>query len=438
MKKIIFASLLVWVAGSSFAQGTWTLQRCVDYALENNLTIKQNRLNVELSEVSVDDNKYGFLPSLNAAASQNFNYGRAINPINNTYVFQQITTRNMNVSSSVTLFNGFAKVNAYQASKLELQAEKTSLEKIKNDITLTVITYYLDVLYNEELLAVSKQQLEISKLQLDRAEKNAAVGSITQGDVLQIKAQLASDELNVTVSQNNLDLSKLNLIQLLDRDASERFEIERPANLDQMMSVSMGYNAQQVYNSALTNMPDVRLLEFRQKAARKNLAAAKGNLYPRISMNGGMFTDYSNLNPRSFSEQFSDNFGEYFGFQLTVPLFNGMSARNGVKRAKINLANAEINEQIGKNTLNKTITQSVADLNAADKKFESAKNGFQSLTEAFKYNQQKFDVGLINSFDYNTSKNNLFKAEADLLQAKYDLIFKSKVLDFYMGKSLSF
>jgi outer membrane protein len=438
LKKIIFASLLVWVAGSSFAQGTWTLQRCVDYALENNLTIKQNRLNVELSEVSVDDNKYGFLPSLNAAASQNFNYGRAINPINNTYVFQQITTRNMNVSSSVTLFNGFAKVNAYQASKLELQAEKTSLEKIKNDITLTVITYYLDVLYNEELLAVSKQQLEISKLQLDRAEKNAAVGSITQGDVLQIKAQLASDELNVTVSQNNLDLSKLNLIQLLDRDASERFEIERPANLDQMMSVSMGYNAQQVYNSALTNMPDVRLLEFRQKAARKNLAAAKGNLYPRISMNGGMFTDYSNLNPRSFSEQFSDNFGEYFGFQLTVPLFNGMSARNGVKRAKINLANAEINEQIGKNTLNKTITQSVADLNAADKKFESAKNGFQSLTEAFKYNQQKFDVGLINSFDYNTSKNNLFKAEADLLQAKYDLIFKSKVLDFYMGKSLSF
>lgn len=438
MKKIIFASLLVWVAGSSFAQGTWTLQRCVDYALENNLTIKQNRLNVELSEVSVDDNKYGFLPSLNAAASQNFNYGRAINPINNTYVFQQITTRNMNVSSSVTLFNGFAKVNAYQASKLELQAEKTSLEKIKNDITLTVITYYLDVLYNEELLAVSKQQLEISKLQLDRAEKNAAVGSITQGDVLQIKAQLASDELNVTVSQNNLDLSKLNLIQLLDRDASERFEIERPANLDQMMSVSMGYNAQQVYNSALTNMPDVRLLEFRQKAARKNLAAAKGNLYPRLSMNGGMFTDYSNLNPRSFSQQFSDNFGEYFGFQLTVPLFNGMSARNGVKRAKINLANAEINEQIGKNTLNKTITQSVADLNAADKKFESAKNGFQSLTEAFKYNQQKFDVGLINSFDYNTSKNNLFKAEADLLQAKYDLIFKSKVLDFYMGKSLSF
>lgn len=436
-KSKLLLLVLSFVVGGTQAQ-TWSLQKCIEYALENNLTIKQSQLNVSLSEGNLTQSKYDILPNLNASASQSYNFGKTINTITNTYVNQQVSSNVFNLNTSVTLFNGLQKINTYQQNKYDLEAEKNNLEKIRNDIALTVINYYLNALYNEDLLNVSKAQLLLSEEQLSRALKNAEVGNLTEGDVLQIKSQVATDELNVTNAQNQLDIAKLNLIQLLDRDPAEKFEVERPQNLDMVGSINTNYSLQQVYSQAIQTLPDVKLMEFRSKAAQKGLSAARGGLFPRLTLGAGIGTDYTDINPVSFNRQIDNNLGKYASFSLNVPIFNGFSARTNVKRAKINSVNAEINEQLAKNTLSKIIAQAIADLKAAGKKYESTFNSYESLKEAFKYNQQKFDVGLINSVDYNLSKNNLSKAEIDLLQARYDLIFKGKILDFYMGKSLSF
>jgi outer membrane protein len=448
-KNLLILISVIFFLSDAYSQANWNLQKCVDYALENNLTIKQTKLNVSLADVDLEQSKYSVLPSLNASASENYSWGRSRDPVTNLYQDIEISSNNFSLNSSATLFAGFQKINSIKQNKLELQAEKYNLEKIQNDISLTVVTFYLNVLFNQELLQISKGQLEISKEQLARAEKNAAVGNLTQGDVLQQRAQVATDELNVTNAQNQLDISKLDLMQLLDLDPSQYFEIERPANLDALAIVNMGYTARQVYDTAAIVLPDVKLADTRYEAAKRGLAVARGGLYPSLTLNGGISTDYSSIQKRingdstglesiPFNDQVNDNLGQFVGVTLNIPIFNGHSSHSNVKRAKINLANAEINTQITKNNLNKTITQSVADLNAAEKKYDAANNSYESLKEAFKYDQQKFDVGLINSVDFNISKNNLAKAESDRLQAKYDLIFRSKVLDFYMGKSLSF
>ncbi len=438
MKKL-FVLFFVGIALTNYSQAqVWSLEKCVTYAMENNLTIKQTKLSVDLAEVDKSDANYSRLPSLNGQASNTHTYGRAINPLTNSYVPQDVNSINLNANSNVTIFNGLQRLNNYKSSVLTVEAEKKNLEKTKNDIALNIINAYLNVLYNQELLVVAKEQLEVTKLQLDRAQKNAAVGNATEGDVLNIKSQVANDELNVTNAQNSLDIAKLDLIQFLDRDPVEAFEVEKPQNIEQYITVSAPANMKEVYENAATNLPDIKLLDYRYKAAQRSLAAAKGALYPRLSAGAGLSSDYADLNPTSFNNQMKNNFGQFYQFSLSIPVFNGFSARNNVKRANLQLQNAEINKKNAELTLSKNIQQAIADLRAAQKKYESTYRSNQSLKEAFVYSQKRFDVGLINAIDYNLAKTNLARSEADLIQAKYDLLFRAKLLDFYNGKALSF
>ncbi len=436
--RLFFSLAITLVSIASANAQVWTLDKCVSYAMENNLNIKQSKLNVDLAEINKSDGLYSMYPNLNGSASQAHTYGRAINPFTNTYVSQDVNSLNLNATSNVTVFNGFNKVNTYKSSRESLEAEKLNLEKNRNDIALFVINAYLNVLYTQDLVRVANEQLVVTKSQLDRAEKNAAVGNATEGDVLNIKSQVATDELNLTTAQNNYDIAKLDLIQLLDRDPAEGFEVERPSNVDQYLAVSVFAELKTVYENAESNLPDIKLLEYRYNAAKYNLAAAKGSLYPRLNFGAGLGSDYADVNPLSFRNQIDNNFSKYWSFSLTVPIFNSFSARNNVKRATVNLASAEINRQQAKLTLSKNIQQAISDLKAAKKKYESTQKSNQSLKEAFKYSQQRFDVGLINSVDYGLSKNNVAKSDADLIQAKYELILRAKLLDFYNGKPLTF
>ncbi len=438
MRKIIPATITLCVFLTTANAQTWSLEKCVSYALENNLSIKQTELSVSLAELDREESKFAILPNLNANATQTHTYGRAINPFTNSYVPQDVNSFNTGVNSQVTVFGGFQKINTLKQSAYALEAEKANLEKTKNDIALTVVNYFLNVLYNQDLLKVAEEQLELSRLQVERAEKNAEVGNITTGDVLQVKAQYANDQLNLANAQNQLDIARLNLIQLLDRDPAEEFIVLRPDNIDQLIASSYGYSFNEVYQSAEQNLPDVKLLEYRYKAAQKGLAATRGGMMPRLTLSGGLSSDYADINPSSIRNQLDNNFSQYFSFGLAIPIFNAHSAHVNTKRAKINLMNAEINTRNARLNLSKTVTQAIADLKASEKKYQATINSFRSLSEAFKYDQQKFDVGLLNSVDYNLSKNNLSKAQAELLQAKYELIFRAKVLDFYQGKSLTF
>ncbi len=438
MKKVISAFVLsIALFGVANAQ-VWSLEKCISYAMENNLSIKQTKVGVDLAVIDKADARFAMYPNLNSQASNTHTYGRAINPLTNSYVPQDVNSVNLNANTNVTLFNGFQRINNFKSSEMNVEAEKKSLEKIKNDIALNVINNYLNVLFNQELLIVAKEQLEVTKLQLDRAQKNAAVGNATEGDVLNIKSQVANDELSVTNAENNLVIARLNLIQLLDRDPGEVFEVEKPGNIDQYLVVSNVASLKEVYENASNNLPDIKLLEYRYKAAQRSLASAKGAYYPRLTLGAGLSSDYADLNPTSFNNQMKNNFGQFYQFSLSIPIFNGFSARNNVKRANLQLQNAEINKQNAELTLGKTVQQAIADLSAARKKYESTYRSNESLKEAFTYSQRRFDVGLINAIDYNIAKNSLAKSAADLVQAKYELLFRAKLLDFYNGKALTF
>lgn len=438
MKKVVLAFIFsVTIIATSNAQ-VWSLEKCISYAMENNLNIKQTKLSVDLAQVDKSDRRFAMYPNLNSQASNTHTYGRAINPLTNSYVPRDVNSVNLSANSNVTIFNGLQRMNNFRSSEMTLEAEKKNYEKIKNDIALNVINNYLNVLYTQELLVVAKEQLEVTKLQLDRAQKNAAVGNATEGDVLNIKSQVANDELNVTNAENNLTIARLNLIQLLDRDPAENFEVEKPGNIEQYLVVSSVANLKEVYENASNNLPDIKLLEFRYKAAQRSLSAAKGAYYPRLTLGAGLSSDYADLNPNSFNTQMKNNFGQFYQFSLAIPVFNGLTARNNVKRANIQLQNAEINKKNAELTLSKTIQQAIADLSAARKKYESTFRSNQSLREAFTYSQKRFDVGLINAIDYNIAKTSLARSSADLVQAKYELLFRAKLLDFYNGKPLTF
>jgi outer membrane protein len=431
--------LIAFSAVSLSAQERITLKRATELVIENNLQIKQSQFSEAISEENLQQSKLALYPTLNASTGLNFNFGRSIDPLTNQFVNQAITSTSGNVSSGTALFQGFQKINQISQNKLQLDADKSNTQKIKNDLVLAVVTNYLSVLNAQDLLLASKQQLAISNQQLDIEQKFFDVGNKTLADLSQARSQVASAELNVTNAQNQVDLAFLNLAQLLELDPASVFEVEKP-KIEDMSKVNSAYTAVDVFKSASSNFPDIRLAELRKQASEKGIEIAKGNYFPSLNLQTGFGTRYSNgsFGNNSFSTQVKDNFNQFIGFGLSIPVFNGLAARSSVRRAKISFQNSVINEQLAKNNLNKVINQAVYDLRAAEKRYYSAQTAFQSSKEAFNVIEQRYAVGLVNSLDYNQAQTNLNKAQFDQIQAQYDFIFRSKVIDYYLGNPITF
>jgi len=472
MKVTLLSGLGLFLAiGQSQAQQVITLRQATELALQNNLQIKQAQLTEALTSEDLKQSQLALFPTLNAGNNLNFNFGRSIDPLTNEFVNQSVTSTNGNLFAGVTLFQGFQKINQISQNKYALEADKSNTQKTKNDLLLSVVTTYLQVLNSRDLLTASKQQLEISQQQLDREQKFYDVGSKTLADLSQAKSQVATAELNVTNAQNSLDLNYLSLAQLLELDPSVPFQVEVPV-IDEVKDVNTAYSAAEVYNTALKTYPDIKLAEYRRMVFEKGVDIARGNYYPQLTLQSGIGTGFSNgrvqvvdryadgttsqigfvqgtnqpvltpnfittLEKTPFRTQIDENLNQSIGFNLSIPIFNGFGARSSVRKAKLSLRNSEINEQLAKNNLNKVINQAVYDLRAAERRFYSAQSAFESAKEAFNVIQQRYDVGLENSLDYNQAQTNLNKAEFDLIQARYDLIFRSKVIDYYLGNPIS-
>jgi len=431
--------LIAFSVLSLSAQERITLKRATELVIENNLQIKQSQFSEAISEENLQQSKLALYPTLNANTGLNFNFGRSIDPLTNQFVNQAITSTSGNLSSGTALFQGFQKINQISQNKLQLDADKSNTQKIKNDLVLAVVTNYLSVLNAQDLLIASKQQLSISNQQLDIEQKFFDVGNKTLADLSQAKSQVATAELNVTNAQNQVDLAFLNLAQLLELDPSSVFEVEKPQIAD-MSKVNSVYSAVDVFKLASASFPDIRLAELRKQASEKGIEIAKGNYFPSLNLQSGFGTRYSNgsFGNNSFTTQVKDNFNQFIGFGLSIPIFNGLAARSSVRRAKISFQNSVLNEQLAKNNLNKVINQAVYDLRAAEKRYYSAQTAFQSSKEAFNVIEQRYAVGLVNSLDYNQAQTNLNKAQFDQIQAQYDFIFRSKVIDYYLGNPITF
>ncbi len=459
------------IGNTALAQEKISLEQAVEYTMTNNLQIKQAKLSEALSDENLKEAKLAIYPTLNASGGLNLNFGRNPDPTTYQFVNQTITTANGNVSASVPVFQGFRLWKVISQNKFQLEADKSNTRKIQNDLALTVVTTYLQVLTNTDLLTAATQQLDLAKLQLNLMQRQFDVGNKTLADLSQSKAQAATAELNVTNAQNQLDISYLNLAQLMERDPSSKFEVERPV-VNELGDINKA-SAVEVYSQSVLNYPDVSLAHFRALTAGKAVEVARSGLYPRLSFNGSMGTGYSSnrtssygiqatgnnrevgfvegtnqrvltpeyislTNKVRFSDQISENFNQTLGISLSIPIFNGLTGRIGVRRAKINYQNAVLSEQLAKNNYNKVIYQAVTDLRAAESNYRSAQSAFESSRDAFNVIEQRFEVGLVNSIDFNQAQTDRNTKEFDLIQAKYNLLFRNKIIDFYLGKALTF
>lgn len=438
----MFAAFSLSVAGfTSSAQEVITIQQAIDKTLSNNLQVKQAQFSESLNDVNLQQSKAALYPSLNANVNQTLGWGR--NQVASG-LFQNTQNYNLNtgVSSSVDLFNGFSKLNQIKQNKALIEAGKTNTEKVKNDLILSVITSYMQILFNKDFLKAAQQQLEVAKQTFNQQQQLLEVGNKTLADISQAKSQVASAELSVTDAENALAISYLTLAQLMDIPSATVYQVQAPL-VDSFKQPSAKYNAEDIYQTALKQFPDIRLSSANTRAAELGVAVAKGNLFPRLSFSGSYGTSYFySENPlitnEAFDKQLKDNVSKGIGLSLSIPIFNGLQARSSVKRAKINLMQTRTDEQLAKNNLNKVIYQAVADLRAAESKYESTGNAFAAQKDAFFVIEQRYNVGLANSVEFSTAQTNRNKAEIDMIQAKYDLLFKSKVIDYYLGKQIAF
>ena len=472
MRNKIFLLALLFLgfySTSINAQKKYSLEECIKYARENNLTVKQSLLNVDVNENAKSSQFGNFFPDANINSGYALNKGFSIDPTTNAVLTTTSNTFSFNASSQWNIFDGLKNVNQYRKAKFDLLASQYNLEQMKDDISLQVADAYLQVILNKEFLKVAKDQVELSEKEVDRIGKYVSTGSKPQGDLYEVQATLASDEQQLVATENSLTLSLLSLTQLLQIEYSSGFDIvdeDFPIPSLEMLNITND----EVYSKALETQYLIKRYENRIFSAEKDLSIAKGNYSPslslvyqfssrylkekqrsmisdgeaympigRVASTGELVTSldkmpiYAGYEQYPFWDQVNDGKGQYLGVNLRIPIFNKLQVRNNVRLKKIQLKQAELEMEIQKNQLRQNIEKAKADANASLKSYKASEKSLESLTEAFKYSQHKRNVGLISEYDFNQSRTRLVKAQSTILRAKYDYIFKTKILEYYFG-----
>jgi len=440
-------SLSTVVIGQNNASNIWDLPKCIAYAQENNIQINRSKLSIESVEQDELNSKASMFPSLNANLSQGFNF--------NTNAFTGATTRgtqqngNYNASLSFDLFRGLSKLNQIKQSQSDLMVNKLETDKMKNDISLNISTAYLQILFQKELLKVAIEQVDITLLQVDRIEKLYKAGGAPNSDLLDIKAQLANDELTNVQVENAMYLAYVDLVQLMQLPVEDQvgFDIEIP-NLDTYEDQEFLITPGEVYKASLEVMPEIERDKRAIESSELTHSVVKGNYWPSLVFSAGAGTRYNGnfyndiVDPESgtvpWGDQFNDNLNYYTTVSLRVPIYNGLAVRTNSQKAEISIRDAQFRYEQTKTDLEQAIQKSYYDARAARQKYFASQIAVDALVESFAYSQLKFEEGVINQVEYNQVKTNLTKAQSDLVQSKYDYIFRLKILDFYQGKPLMF
>jgi len=414
----------------------WTLKECVDYALENNISVKQSELDKNIAIEDVKAAKWNFAPNLNANASQNLNFGSSIG-VSGSRIPADFRSNNFGINSSINLFDGFANVQTLKQSKIGVEAQDAAIAKMKNDIALNVVNAYLQILFAKEQLKVAESQLTISEAEVKRVGELVNAGVLPQGDLLNIKSTLANDQQSLIVAQNSLSISNLNLAQTLQLETTV-IEVEE-VSVDVQNQTILSNDVTTIYNKANETFPEIKLAELNILSAEKSIKIAKANYYPSLTASFGLNTAYqhrqgsTDISPFLFSEQIDDNLGQSISLSLNIPIFNRYQFRSNVNKSKINYEKIKYNLESERLRLQQTIQTAYTDALASSKAYDASITSVEAQTKAFDYAQERFKAGAINSFDFNQTKNNLVNAQSQLIQSKYDFMFKLRVLEFYYG-----
>ena len=457
MKNICTALFLIATL-SSFAQKKWTLKECVDHALKHNISVKQSMLNVDLAEQDVINARGNFMPSLSASASQNFNFGSFIGQ-DGSRIKSDSRGNNFNLNTGLTIFNGFRNLNTYKQAKLGVKSSQLQLSLLQDNVSMTLVNSFLNILFNKENLKIAKEQLMISQNQLDQIRSQVEAGIKPQSDLFDAEATIASNREQIINAENSLELSLLSLSQSLQVSPKD-FDIEEvQINLT---SASMAYNSTgEILSYALSNRTEIKTAELTIENANFGVKLAQSAYAPSLSLGAGLGTSYQHkqgesdvrsefvpdpsspgaiietIVPYGFNTQIENNLGYNLGLNLSIPIFNGFKTKANVSKAKINREKSILNLEQAKQDLTTTITQAYADAKASLKQYQASMRSVASLEESFKNIQNKFNFGAATSFEVEQIRGRLVNAKSNLINSKYNFVFRSKILDFYMGKPLT-
>lgn len=437
-KNILLAGAVCTVCSVGKAQTIesqpWTLRQCIDYAIEHNISVQQYATTAEQSKLDVNTAKWARLPDLNASAGQNWSWGRSASPADNSYTNINSANSSFSLGTSIPVFTGLQLPNEHALAKLNLKAAMEDLNKAKEDIAIGVTSAYLQVLFNSELAEVAHRQVQLSKEHLQRIAGLYKVGKASPSELAEAEARVAQDEMTAVQSDNTYKLSLLDLSQLLELPTPEGFILQSPEDSLEFVPLTP---PDDIYAEAMIYKPGIKAAEYRLEGADKSIRIAQGAFYPRISLSAGMGSSYYTMNGKaasSFHSQLKNNLSKYVGLSLSVPIFNRFSTRNRVRAARLQQIGMSLQLDNAKKTLYKEIQQAWYNAVAAESKYKSSELAVKANEESFRLMSGKFNNGQATSVEFNEAKLNLIRALSDRLQAKYEYLFRTKILDFYKGK----
>lgn len=439
----MIASLVALVRLSLLAQDKqWSLRECCDYALEHNISIKQQENQCRKQELQLSTSKNSRLPDLSGSVGQNFSFGRGLTS-DNTYSNTNTSNTSFGVSTSMPLFTGFRIPNQIKLDKLNLEAATADLEKSKNDIRLKVADAYVQILYDLEIAEVANRQIEIDSAQVARLQAFVNNGKASEAELSQQKATLANSKLTATQADNNTRLAILTLTQLLELPTPEGFCIVRPslAELTELVGKDRLVTPDQIYAEALGVKPEILSQQLKLKGSEHSIKIAQAANYPTLSLSGGLNTNYyttSGFPSDAFGHQLKNNFSQYIGLNVNVPIFNRFQTRNSIRSARIDLENQQLQFDNTKKTLYKDIQQVYYNALNAQAKEKSSEDAVQSTKDAFQLMQAKYENGKATITEFNESKNNYLKSESELVRARYENLYQHALIEFYRGRELAF
>lgn len=478
MQKFLLVLICNVLVLASSAQEKWSLQRCVQYALDSNISIKQNEIQAELAAITYKESKLSLIPALNLSNSDGYRFGKSQNPSTGILENRNFFQVGLNLQTSVNIFNWFSKKNTILANAWSVMAAKAATDKLKNDIALTVANSYLQVLLAREQEKIAKVQVQQSISQLGIVNKQVNAGALPELNAVELEAQLASDSSNLITARGNVTQSKYVLMAYMNVEADQPFEIDEPSADKIPLDPIAELQPEDVYALALVNLPQQKVNDYNLKAAQKNSLAAKGLLYPTISAFGNLGTNYGYFRSQIYKQvfsgyapsglvvnngsgfidvqrplytnggkngyitsdplgtQFSNNFGQSIGINISVPIFNGWQAKGNYQRTKLNIKILEYQVRLDNQTLKQNIFQAYNAAIVALEKFNSSAKSVDAAQKSYDFATKRFNIGILSTLELVTDQNNLFRAKLQYVSNQFDYVFKMKVLEFYKGRGI--
>jgi len=471
MNRILaICCIVVLSVSTNTAQDIWNLERCINHAIQNNIEIQQGRLSIEQANINHKVASHSRYPNLNGGTDFGLNFGRSIDPTNNDFVTQSFLSNRVTLSTNVTLYNSGRINNTIKQAEVNQESANYTVKQSERDVALFVANAYLNTLFAQENLKNAEAQLELTREQYNQVEKLINAGVRPANELLDLDAQMARAEQDIIAQQNAVTISMLNLKQQLMIDPGYQMILERPQNVEIISDADI-ITFDEIYESALKNQPAIRAAELDIRSAEIGEKIAKASLYPTVSLGASLQSNYNNRAQRldevvptltdipvgidgepatlsfpgqeaitsdnPYINQIDENLSYGLGLGINIPIYNNYQAKAGIERAKLNITSAALNIERQKNTLKTNVQQALADAQAASKSYQAAQKSRNAQRAAYENATKQYDLGAINSFDFVNARTLLDSAEISLIIAKYDYLFKAKVVDFYMGRAIT-